>query len=44
MQFYEINAYQVMIFRTYIVYNKYEKIKIFDQTREKSQLLSQVLK
>ena len=43
MQFYEINIYQVMIFRVYTVYNKNEMIKIGNQTREKSQVISQVL-
>ena len=43
MQFYEINIYQVMIFRLYTVYNKHEMIKIGNQTAEKSQVLSQVL-
>ena len=43
MQFYEINIYQVMIIRLYTVYNKHETIKIYNQTREKSQELSQVL-
>ena len=31
-----------MIFRLYTVYNKNEMIKIDNQTREKSQVLSQV--
>ena len=43
MQFCEINISQIMIFRLYAVYNKYEMIKIDSQTREKSQVLSQVL-
>ena len=43
MQFCEINICQVMIFRLYTVYNKHEMIKIGNQTREKSQVLSQVL-
>ena len=42
MQFYEINIYQGMLFKLYIVYNKYDIIKIGNQTREKSQILSQV--
>ena len=43
MQFYEINIEKIMIFRLYTVYNKHEMIKIDNQTREKSQVLSQVL-
>ena len=43
MQFYEINVCQVMIFRLYIIYNKYEMIKIGNQTGEKLQIFSQVL-
>ena len=43
MQFYEINIFQVMIFRLYAVYNKHEMLKNGNQTREKSQVLSQVL-
>ena len=43
MQFYEINICQVMIFRPYTAYNKHEMIKIFSQTREELQVLSQVL-
>ena len=43
MQFFEINIEQVMIFRLYTVYKKHEMIKIGSQTREKSQVLSQVL-
>ena len=43
MQLYEINIGQVMIFRAYTVYNKHENIKIGNQTREKLQVLSQVL-
>ena len=43
MQFYEINICQDMIFRLYTVYNKREMIKIGYQTREKSQVLLQVL-
>ena len=43
MQFCEINVCQVLIFRLYIVYNKHEMIKISSETREKSQVLSQVL-
>ena len=43
MQFYEINISQITIFRLYIIYNKHEIIKIGNQTRENSQLLSQVL-
>ena len=43
MQFYEINISQIMIFRLYSVYDKHETIKIGNQIREKSQILSQVL-
>ena len=43
MQFYEINIYQVMILKLYIVYNNRDVIKIGKQTREKSQVLSQML-
>ena len=42
MQLYEINICQVKIARLYTVYNKHEMIKIVKQTREKSQVLSQV--
>ena len=41
MQFYEINICQVRIFRSYTVYNKQKIIKIGNQTREKSQVLTQ---
>ena len=41
--FYEINIYQVMIFRLYTVYTNHEMTKISNQTREKLQVLSQVL-
>ena len=41
--FYEIHICQVMIFRLCTVYNKHQLIKIDNQTREKSQVLSQVL-
>ena len=34
MQFYEINICQVMNFRLYTVYNKYDMIKIFNQTNQ----------
>ena len=44
MQFYEINFCQLTIFRLYAVFNKYEIIKIGNETREKPQVLSQVLK
>ena len=44
MQFYEINVYQVIIFKLYIFYNKHEMIKICNHTREKLQVISQVLK
>ena len=43
MQFYEITVCGVMIFRFYTVNNKHEMIKIGNQTRKKSQVLSQVL-
>ena len=43
MQFYEKNIYQFIIFRLYTVYNKNVMIKIGNQTREKSQVLSQML-
>ena len=43
MQFYEINTSQVMIFELYTVYYKHEIIQIGNQTREKSQVLRQVL-
>ena len=43
MQLYEINVCQVMIFRLYTFYRKHEMLKIGNQTREKSQVLSQVL-
>ena len=42
MQFCEINFCQGMIFRLYAVYNKQKIIKSGKQTREKSQVLSQV--
>ena len=44
MQFYEINFCQVMFFILYTVYNKHEMLKIGIQTREKSEVLSQMLK
>ena len=43
MQFYEKNVCLFMIFRLYTANNKHESIKIGNQTREKSQVLSQVL-
>ena len=43
MQFYEKNIRQIMIFVLYTVYNKHEIVKIGNQIREKSQILSQVL-
>ena len=43
MQFCEINICQIMIFRLYTVYNKHEIIEIDSQTREKLQVLWQVL-
>ena len=42
MQFYGINICKIMIFRLYAVFNKHEVIKIGNQTREKSQVISQV--
>ena len=44
MQFYNIFIFQIMIFRLYTVYKKHEMMKIGEQTKEKSQVLSQVLK
>ena len=43
VQFYEAYICQVMIFRLYTVYDKHEMIKIGNQTREKSEVLSLVL-
>ena len=43
MQFYKINICEVIIFRLYTVYYKYEMTKIDSQIRETSQVLSQVL-
>ena len=43
MQLHEMNLWQVMIFRLYILYNKHKIIKIGTQNREISQVLSQVL-
>ena len=43
MQFYEVNICEIMIFRLYTIYNKNEMIKIGNQSRENSQVLSQVL-
>ena len=43
MQFCEINISQVRIFRLDTVYNRHKMIKIGSQTREKSQILSQML-
>ena len=43
MQLLEMNLWQVMIFRLYILYNKHKMIKIGTQNREISQVLSQVL-
>ena len=34
---------QIIIFRLYAVYNKHDIIKIYNETREKIQVLSQVL-
>ena len=44
IQFYEMNICQIMIFRLYIAYNKHEIMKIGNQTREISHILSHVLK
>ena len=43
MQIYGINISQVMMLRLYTVYNMYEIVKIVNQTKGKSQVLSQVL-
>ena len=43
MKFDEINVCQVMISGLYTVYKKHEMIEAGNQTREKSQVLSQVL-
>ena len=44
MQFYEVNICQAMIIRLYTFFSKkHETIKIGNQTREKSQVISQVL-
>ena len=43
MQLHEMNLWQVMIFRLYILYNKHKMIKIGTQNRKISQVLSQVL-
>ena len=43
MQLYEINIYQVMIFRFDTIYKKHDMIKLGNQTKEKSQALSQLL-
>ena len=43
MQLHEMNLWQVMIFRLYILYNKHKMIKIGTQNIEISQALSQVL-
>ena len=43
MQLCEINIYQIIIFRLYVVSNKNEMIKIGNQTREKSLVLLEVL-
>ena len=42
MQFYEINIFQFMIYRLYTVYKNHGLIKIGNQTREKSQVPSQI--
>ena len=43
MQVYKLNFSQGMFFKFYTVYNKHEMIKMGNQTREKSQVFSQVL-
>ena len=43
MGFPEMNICKVMMFRTYIFYNNHKMIKIGNQTREKSQVLPQVI-
>ena len=43
MQLCEKDICQVMIYRIYTVYNKYELMKIGNQTREKAKGLPQVL-
>ena len=43
MHFYEINVCKLEIFRLYDVHKKHVKIKFGNETREKSQVLSQVL-
>ena len=44
MQFYENNIYEVLKFKLYAVYNKQKIIKIGNQIKEKSQVISQVFK
>ena len=44
MQFYEQDICQIMIFRLYTAQTKHEMIKTGNQTREISQVLTQVLK
>ena len=43
MQFYEINICQILIFRLCIAFNKHKMTKNSNESREKSQVLSQVL-
>ena len=43
MQFYEILICQIKFFKLYTQNNKYEIIKIDYETKEKSQVLSQLL-
>ena len=43
MEFYEKNNYKVVIFKFYTVYKLHEIVKIGNQIREKSQVLSQML-
>ena len=43
MKFYERNICQVMIVRLCTVHNKHDDDKIGDETREKSQVLPQVI-
>ena len=43
MRFYEINICQIINVKLYTFHNKHDDSKIGDETREKSQQLSQVL-
>ena len=44
MQFHKKNISQIMMFRLSTAYTKYDMIKIGNETREKLQVLLQVLK